>query len=68
MAIRFLVIQWRMRRRWSRRRRRRWMSQTQGKIPVIDALWFTVGREVDRHLINVIVSINVITILIEKIL
>ena len=57
-----------MRRRWSRRRRRRWMSQTQGKIPVIDALWFTVGREVDRHLINVIVSINVITILIEKIL
>jgi hypothetical protein len=28
------------------------MSQTQRKIPVINILRFTVGREVDRHLIK----------------
>ena len=33
---------------------------------MINILWFTVGREVDRHLMNVIVSINVATTLIEK--
>jgi hypothetical protein len=59
MAVGFLVVQWRMRRRWRmwrrcgcRRGRRRGMSQTQRKIPVINILRFTVGREVDRHLIK----------------